>query len=270
MNNITESLKELKKLRLDEDETIKEDKKKQAVTWFHKESTSVKNNHSIVALKEFFQQEEVKDCLLSYNFDKLYSLYENYLNDHTRVLVSSLTYLLYNSNIDPLKYLTSIPNDYACNLKLKNLSGLENIVVSNNIKKIGDDAFYNCSSLKSITISNSVKMIGEFAFQDCKSLTSVNILNGITEIGESIFSNCQSLTSVTIPNSVTKIGHGAFSGCESLTSIIIPDSVTKIDFDAFFDCTSLKTIYCKAPSQPSGWDKDWNDGCEAKIVWGYK
>ena len=50
------------------------------------------------------------------------------------------------------------------------------VVIPDGVKKIGDDAFYDCKSLTSVTIPDSVTSIGEDAFCFCNSLTSVTIL----------------------------------------------------------------------------------------------
>ena len=76
------------------------------------------------------------------------------------------------------------------------------------------------------------------------------------------------IQSVTIGDGVTSIGDSAFSGCSRLMSITIGNSVMSIGFEAFFNCTNL-TIYCKAESQPSGCDPNWNDS-KCPTVWGYE
>ena len=134
---------------------------------------------------------------------------------------------------------------------------LEKITIPNSVTNIGTHAFQNCSSLTSIVISDSVTSIGDNAFYNCSSLTSIVIPDSVTSIGDNAFDDCSSLTHVTIGNSVTSIGHYAFSGCTSLSSIVIPDSVTFIGCNAFYYCSSL-TIYCEAPSEPSGWNIHWD------------
>ena len=79
-----------------------------------------------------------------------------------------------------------------------------------------------------VVIPDNVTKIGSEAFSGCESLTSVVIPDSVTEIGNGAFQFCTSLTSVIIPNSVTEISREAFYGCESLTSVVIPDSVTAI------------------------------------------
>ena len=116
------------------------------------------------------------------------------------------------------------------------------VVIPDNVKRIGYCAFQGVSSLTSVTIPTSVKSIDGCAFLGCSSLASVTIPNSVTSIGSSAFAGCSSLTSVTIPDSVTSIGSGAFSSCSSLTSVTIPDRVTSIGDYAFFNCSSLTSV----------------------------
>lgn len=62
-----------------------------------------------------------------------------------------------------------------------------------------------------IVISDEVKTLGHNAFCFCTSLESVTIPNSVTTIEQGAFECCDSLTSVTIPDSVTSIGENAFA-----------------------------------------------------------
>ena len=121
-------------------------------------------------------------------------------------------------------------------------SSLSSVTIPNSVTSIGDSAFSDCSSLTSIEIPNSVASIGEFAFYNCSRLSSVSIGNSVTSIGDAAFYNCSGLESVTIGNSVASIGSSAFRGCSSLTSLDIPNSVTSIGRYAFSDCSSLTSV----------------------------
>ena len=119
---------------------------------------------------------------------------------------------------------------------------IKNVVISDGVTSIGEEAFKYCSKLTSITIPNSVTSIDEEAFEYCSKLTSITIPNSVTSIGNGAFKYCRSLTSITIPSSVTSIGEGTFFDCTKLTSITIPNSVTSIGNQAFQDCTGLTSI----------------------------
>ena len=124
--------------------------------------------------------------------------------------------------------------------KMKSI--ITEIIISDDVTKIGIKAFELCTSLKSITIPNSITKILFGAFAHCSSLTSITIPDSVIRIGVDAFTHCSSLTSVTIPDSVREIGIEAFAHCSSLTSITIPDSVREIGVDTFTNCPNL-TIY---------------------------
>ncbi len=102
------------------------------------------------------------------------------------------------------------------------------------VKKCGENAFYELSDDGVLIISGSGKM-------DCfynppwedykKEITEINIENGITSMNG--FKGCTNLKSVSIPDSVITIDKSVFSGCSGLTSIKIPDSVTSIGSRVF-------------------------------------
>lgn len=119
---------------------------------------------------------------------------------------------------------------------------VEEYIIGNSVKSIGENAFTNCYAMTSLTIGNSVTSIGPTAFENCIGLTSVTIPNSVTEILYSAFSGCSGLTSIKLPNSITKIDEGVFSNCSGLTSFVVPSSVTEIGDNSFESCETLQSI----------------------------
>lgn len=177
------------------------------------------------------------------NFDELYKK----ASFTPGLKISALTTFLLEADIEPLDYLTSVPNYY-----MKRVKSITMTIIPDNVTSIGNDTFYGCTGLTSVTIGNSVTSIGGSAFENCINLTSVTIGNSVTSIGNDAFSNCSSLTSVEIPDGVTSISEGTFYDCTGLTGVIIPESVTIIDNFAFELCVGLKDIYYK------GTKEQWN------------
>lgn len=142
------------------------------------------------------------------------------------------------SSLDTMVFHCNEIRDYCC----YELASLKNVVIGDEVQKIGEHAFAGCTGLISVTIPNSVTSIGANAFAGCTGLTSVSIPNSVTSIEEYTFYNCSSLTSITIPNSVIIIDKNSFIGCTSLTSLVIPNSVTSIGRQAFHSCSGLTTL----------------------------
>ena len=142
------------------------------------------------------------------------------------------------------------------------------ITFDDEIKVIGEYAFYACDKLISVIIPNGVTEIAGHAFFWSDNLASVTIPDSVTLIGSTAFSSCSKLaefkgkyasdggrclimdntiiayaeasgTTYNIPDGVIKIGDSAFYACSSLTSVTIPDSVTVIGKQAFSGCTKL-------------------------------
>ncbi len=134
------------------------------------------------------------------------------------------------------------------------------------VTEIGKEAFKDNTIIETL-ITNNVKKIEDDAFNGATNLKEVNLTKA-ESIGTTAFYNCSNLKSIIIPNSVTYIGSSAFYNCSNLKSVIIPNSVTYIGNSAFANCSKL-TIYAETSSKLSGWDNNWNYS-NRPIYWGVK
>lgn len=84
------------------------------------------------------------------------------------------------------------------------------VVIPDNVFRIGSFAFESCKNVRSVTIPSSVITIGRGAFADCINLTTVTVANGVYGIDESAFENCKSLRSIDISSSGKHIEYVTF------------------------------------------------------------
>ena len=89
---------------------------------------------------------------------------------------------------------------------------ITDVYLSNEVTRIGDDAFFNCWSLTGLTTPNSVTSIGNRAFGYCSGLTSIAFFNPIENgvIESDAFEYCSGLKRIDIGSGVTKIEDMAF------------------------------------------------------------
>lgn len=130
-----------------------------------------------------------------------------------------------------------------------NVSLMGDLVISNQIKTVGVNAFASSSTLKSVSFANGANAavsIGSNAFANCTGLTSVTLGPTISSIGPSAFLNCSGLTSIILPSnpSFTVIDHFVFNGCINLGNatngnLVIPAAVTQINVQSFAGCVKL-------------------------------
>ena len=74
----------------------------------------------------------------------------------------------------------------------------KDVVIPENIKSIGNDAFYK-TDIESISFPEGLTVIGARAFDKCEKLKVLNLPESIEKIYYSAFSNCISLEDITIP-----------------------------------------------------------------------
>ncbi|MBO4798455.1 MAG: leucine-rich repeat protein, partial [Candidatus Methanomethylophilaceae archaeon] len=102
--------------------------------------------------------------------------------------------------------------------------GVKAVIVSKDVKKIGDYAFYGCASIETVLIAGNTT-VGKGAFYGCVSLKEAIFSGNSTSVSSYAFSGCSSLEYVMLPNLTSAVGLYAFKDCSSLKSVAIPGNV---------------------------------------------
>ena len=123
------------------------------------------------------------------------------------------------------------------------VSGLEELVIGNDVYSIHSKAFQGCNSLKKVTITASITSVGSRAFAALGKLEEVYIGKNVQMIGSYMFNECENLKKVTFEagSQLKTIEQYAFK-TTALESIVIPDSVVYIMQNAFAEIYSLKSV----------------------------
>lgn len=124
---------------------------------------------------------------------------------------------------------------------------LQKVIISEGVKTIGHDAFYQCSRLTSVAMANSVEVIGDYAFCWSNYITEINIPTNIKSIGRYAFEGVKA-TSYALPEGLESIGGYAFSG-QQMTEITIPASVSYLGEGVVASCGNMNKITV-APGNP--------------------
>ena len=116
----------------------------------------------------------------------------------------------------------------------KNKTKITSVILPDTVTVITAETFAYCSKLSSVVLSANLSRIGESAFFACTSLTEIDIPDSVTDMEQYAFSSCEKLNSVSLPNNLRTIKKGVFYGSSSLAEIEIPESVGFIGQDAFY------------------------------------
>ena len=182
------------------------------------------------------------------------------LSLHANKVTTQITEVVLNDNIVELQ-----PSCFA------NCSYLTSVQNDNNLRIIGDYAFYNCSSLKNVNFlqdgAHELCMVGDCAFMrsglenvnvylkssvsdtgygvscfaECTALTSVN-LQGAPFLAGHMFDGCINLKTVTMANNHNYVYEYCFANCQSLTEITLPANLYMLSPHMFDGCSNLRTV----------------------------
>lgn len=105
-----------------------------------------------------------------------------------------------------------------------NTTSLSLIDLPENLEYIYEYAFYN-SGLQSIVIPNNVYLINHYAFQDCKNMTEVVLPGSVSNYNGNPFYNCKAITKVTCRAATPpSIDNDTFYGLDrSKATLCVPD-----------------------------------------------
>ena len=110
-------------------------------------------------------------------------------------------------------------------------TALTTLIISNNITKIGQEAFDENTRLTSVTITAPVDTMLQSCFWGCTALESFTIPQTVKYIGPAVFRNCTALTALTIPAGTEHICRGIITGCSSLRTLKVEDSDKPLFFE---------------------------------------
>ena len=76
---------------------------------------------------------------------------------------------------------------------------MNNLVLGESLRVIGDKAFYDCPGLEVVNFPSSMRVIGASAFERCLKLAQISIPESIVSLGENAFANT-AITEVHLPD----------------------------------------------------------------------
>lgn len=109
---------------------------------------------------------------------------------------------------------------------------IENIIVSDGVKSLGDNAFFLCKNVKSVILPDSITQLGSGLFANCQSLETISLPDNIETLPASIFVSCTSLKNVKLPANLKKIEINAFAD-SGIKELNLPESLNEIESGVF-------------------------------------
>lgn len=94
-------------------------------------------------------------------------------------------------------------------------SKIKAIVFGDKVENIPVYLCYNLKGITEVSIPDNVKSIGECAFWGCSNLATLSLGKGITQIGNSAFRDCSKIDKIVLGENIEEIKGYAFYDCAS-------------------------------------------------------
>lgn len=138
---------------------------------------------------------------------------------------------------------------------------IKEIIISDGITTIGDNAFSLCTCLKKVSFPVSVVSIGDSAFQNCWGITEISLPDSVLTIGNSCFNGCYGIKSFKMSSNIEYVDDWALGNLRDLESITFPKGTR---FGGFvFDNDPKLTIRCYASEET---EKLKTSGCKIELI----
>ena len=118
---------------------------------------------------------------------------------------------------------------------------VENIILPDTVKTIGEEAFVGCNGLKKLVLPRNVKVIKKRAFAGCSNMKYLSLPEGLEKIEEEAFSGMSELKNISIPSTVTEISDSIFRN-SAVENLILKCGEAKITEWTFSEMNGLKVI----------------------------
>ena len=155
-----------------------------------------------------------------------------------------------------------------------NCKGIERVILTKNIDRIGYNPFAGCENLlienggnPNFCVENGIVFDKGRTHLLCATDRAVgayyHVPDGVTHINRGVFSGCKSLCKIDFGD-VTYIDKSSFTNCTGLTELYIPDAVTYIGEWAFSYCRNLRKI---SINKHTFIDKNAFNECPVTVEW---
>ena len=120
---------------------------------------------------------------------------------------------------------------------------ITNIVIPNSEKfsSIGGYSFSQLSNLQTINLTDNIRTIGTEAFNSCANMSGIFNLTNLESLGGGAFSG-SAITSISFGDNLISNDMYTFSGCTQLNSVTFSNNFVDIADGTFYGCTSIVSL----------------------------
>lgn len=130
-------------------------------------------------------------------------------------------------------------------------TALKEFTIPENVKKIGNMAFFKTEQLTEITLPEKLKTIGRQAFSE-SGLKSITLPDSVEFVETECFRDCRYLEEATLPAKDFEVPEGMFMSCAALKKVNNTDKIGQIGKYAFYDTVDLKQIVLSSVTEIGG------------------
>lgn len=126
-------------------------------------------------------------------------------------------------------------------------SGLKSFEYPDGFLEVADGVFYNCTSLENLVLNEELIKIGRFSAAHCSALTEIEIPGSVTQVSTRAFLNDTALETVMIGDvegkKIVTLETAAFGGCNLLSYVIFSGVLPEYNTSIFGDDIKPDILY---------------------------